>query len=116
MKSRQRYISHFTFHVSRFTPQMALIDLILNVAALLLWVSWCSVGFDPTRRLTPATLAGTVRRAEPLRLKRWHFLAALAGVLVVRAVVYRMIGPELRWTPRLDLVFVALAFRDDVLI
>jgi hypothetical protein len=44
---------------------MALIDFILNVAALLLWLSWRAIRLDPFIRATPATLAGTLRRAEP---------------------------------------------------
>jgi uncharacterized protein YggT (Ycf19 family) len=89
---------------------MSLINLILDVAGLLLWLSWRSLRFDPLRRATPATLAGTVRRAEPTRLRRWHFLAALTGLLFLRAVFYVHIGPAVNWTPRIDLVVVTLAF------
>jgi hypothetical protein len=35
---------------------MALIDLILNLAGLLLWLNWRSVRFDPLGKRTPATL------------------------------------------------------------
>ena len=93
---------------------MSLINFILDIAGLLLWLSWRSIRFDPFTRPTPATLAGTVRRAEPVRLKRWHFLAALLGLLAVRAAFYWQIGPAVNWTPRLDLGIVALAFRSDV--
>jgi uncharacterized protein YggT (Ycf19 family) len=86
------------------------IDFILNVAGLLLWLSWRSVRLDPFNRGTPATLAGTVRRAEPMRLKRWHFLAALAGLLLIRAFFYEHIGPAANWTPKLDLALVTPAF------
>jgi uncharacterized protein YggT (Ycf19 family) len=86
------------------------IDFILNVAGLLLWLNWRSVRLDPFTRGVPATLAGTVRRAEPMRLKRWHFLAALGILLFVRALLYRAIGPAVNWTPRLNLVLVHLAF------
>jgi len=90
---------------------MDLIDFILNVAALLLWLNWRSIRLDPFRGATPATLAGTLRRAEPARLKRWHFLAALCGVLIVRAIFYRVVGPEVSWVPQLDLFVVAPVFR-----
>jgi hypothetical protein len=91
---------------------MSLIDFILNVAGLLLWLSWRSVQFDPFARLRPATITGTVRRAEPRRIQRWQFLAALLGLLLLRAGVYWLIGPAVEgWTPRLDLGVVALAFR-----
>ena len=86
------------------------IDFILNVAGLLLWLNWRSVRLNPFNRGLPATLAGTVRRAEPLRLKRWHFVATLAGLLFVRAFFYEHIGPAVNWTPKLNLVVVTPAF------
>ena len=86
------------------------IDFILNVAGLLLWLNWRSVRMDPFNRGVPATLAGTVRRAEPMRLKRWHFLAALAGLLFIRAFFYVHIGGTVSWTPKLNLAVVTLAF------
>jgi uncharacterized protein YggT (Ycf19 family) len=86
------------------------IDFILNVAGLLLWLNWRSVRLDPFTRGVPATLAGTVRRAEPMRLKRWHFLAALAGLLVIRAFFYVHIGGAANWTPKLKFILVTPAF------
>jgi len=86
------------------------IDFILNVAGLLLWLNWRSVRLDPFNRGIPATLAGTVRRAEPMRLKRWHFLAALGILLFFRALLYNGLGPAANWTPRISLVVVQLAF------
>lgn len=86
------------------------IDFILNVAGLLLWLNWRSVRLDPFNRGIPATLAGTVRRAEPMRLKRWHFLAALAGLLFIRAFFYEHIGPAVSWSPKLNLTVVTPAF------
>jgi uncharacterized protein YggT (Ycf19 family) len=86
------------------------IDFILNLAGLLLWLNWRTLRLDPIHRLTPATLAGTVRRTEPLRLQRWHFLAALAALLLVRAFFYAQIGPAVNWTPRLELTVVTPAF------
>jgi uncharacterized protein YggT (Ycf19 family) len=89
---------------------MSLINFILDIAGLLLWLSWRSIWFDPLRRATPATLVGTVRRAEPPRLKRWHFLAGLFALLFIRTIFYVQIGPAVNWTPKLDLVVVTLAF------
>jgi uncharacterized protein YggT (Ycf19 family) len=86
------------------------IDFILNVAGLLLWLNWRSVRLDPFNRGIPATLAGTVRRAEPMRLKRWHFLAALAALLFIRAWFYEHIGSAANWTPKLNLTVVTPAF------
>ena len=93
---------------------MSLINFILDLAGLLLWLSWRSIRFDPLRRATPATLVGTVRRAEPHRLKRWHFLAALPALLLVRAFFYCQIGPAVNWTPQLNLGVVVLAFRGHI--
>jgi uncharacterized protein YggT (Ycf19 family) len=86
------------------------IDFILNVAGLLLWLNWRSARMDPFTRGIPATLAGTVRRAEPMRLKRWHFLAALAALLFIRAFFYVHIGAAANWTPKLHLTVVNPAF------
>src|SRR5512141_1371778 len=97
---------------------MGLINLILNLAGVLLWLSWRSVRFDPLAKTTPATLVGTLRRAEPHRLKRWHLLAGLVGLLVVRAVLYWQLGPAVDWTPHLHLrgVGIAIPFRSDSLL
>jgi uncharacterized protein YggT (Ycf19 family) len=93
---------------------MGLIDFILNLAGVLLWFSWRSVGMDPMTRTTPATLVGTLRRAEPHRLKGWQFLVGLAALLLLRGVLYREVGPAADWTPKLDLFFVVLAFPGDI--
>ena len=90
---------------------MGLIDFILNLAGVLVWLSWRSLRFDPLVKTTPATLVGTLRRAEPRRLKGWQYLAGLAVLLVLRALLYRQIGPAAEWTPKLNLFFVVLAFR-----
>lgn len=87
-----------------------IIDFILNVAGLLLWLNWRTVRLDPINRPIPATLMGTVRRAEPLRLTRWHFLVALGALLFVRAIFYGQIGPAVNWVPRLNLTIVTPAF------
>jgi len=92
---------------------MGLIDFILNLAGVLLWLSWRSLRSDPLVKTKPATLVGTLRRAGPHRMKGWLLLAGLAVLLVLRAVLYHQIGPEADWTPRLNLFFVVLAFRSD---
>ena len=89
---------------------MGLIDFILNLAGVLLWLSWRSIRFDPLVKTRPATLIGTLRRAEPRRMKGWQLLAGLGTLLVLRAVLYRQIGAEADWTPKLDLYFIVLAF------
>ena len=89
---------------------MGLIDFILNLAGILLWLSWRSVRSDPLVKTRPATLVGTLRRAGPRRLKGWQLLVGLVALLLLRAVLYQQIGPEADWTPKLDLFFIVLAF------
>ena len=91
---------------------MGLIDFILNLAGLLLWLSWRSIRFDPLGKRTPATLVGTLRRAEPARLQRWHLLATLGGLLLLRALFYWQIGSASKpvWAGTLNLNVIALSF------
>ena len=90
---------------------MSLIDFILNLAGLLLWFNWWSARFDPLAKSPPVTLAGTLKRSEPTRLKRWHFLMALLGLLCFRGYLYRQLGLEVGWIAELDLGAITLFFR-----
>lgn len=92
---------------------MFFIDWILNVAGLLLWLSWRSWRFDPLVRTSAASLAGTLRRAEPRSGRGWNYLLGLALLLLLRAAVYWILGAPVEWTPKLHLGFVVLAFRAD---
>ncbi len=92
---------------------MGLIDFILNIVALLLWLHWRSIRFDPITQRVPATLVGTLRPAEPRRLTGWKWLAGLSLLLVFRALVYQAIGEPVHWTPKLDLGVVVPALRGD---
>jgi uncharacterized protein YggT (Ycf19 family) len=94
---------------------MGLINLILNLAGVLLWLNWRALRFDALVKSKPATLAGTLRRAEPHRLKRWHLLASLGGLVLVRAVLYWQLGSSVEWTPRFHLggVDIVVPFRSD---
>jgi hypothetical protein len=94
---------------------MALIDFILNLAALILWVNWRGRKFDPLVRTTPATLVGTLKRTETRPLLGWQLGAALILLLGGRALFYWLIGAPVDWTPKLDLGLISLAFRSDVL-
>ena len=89
---------------------MGLIDLVLNLAGTLLWLGWRSMGLDPLVKATPVSLVGTLRRAEPRRLRGWQLLVGLTALLLLRAALYCQIGPEVNWTPKLNLFFVVLAF------
>ena len=95
---------------------MGLIDFILNLAGVLVWLSWRSLRFDPLVKTTPATLVGTLRRAEPWRSKGWQYLAGLAALLVLRALLYRQIGPEAEWRPGLNLCYFVPRFHSDRLL
>lgn len=90
---------------------MGYVDFILNLAGLLLWLNWRSIRFDPLVKRTPATLMGTLRPASPKKIRRWHLLAILAGLLFLRAVAYRWIVPF--WVGKLDLGVVVPPFRSD---
>jgi uncharacterized protein YggT (Ycf19 family) len=91
---------------------MGLIDFILNLAGLLLWLNWRAAKEDPLGKPTPATLIGTLRRAEPGNARRWHLPAALGGLLLVRALFYWQIGSALKpvWAGTLDLGVIAPSF------
>lgn len=94
---------------------MGIIDFILNLAGLLLWLNWRSLRFDPLGKRMPATLIGTLRRAEPRRLRRWHLPAALGGLLILRAVLYWQIGSGVGWAAgKLNLGIIELSFRSDL--
>ncbi len=89
------------------------VDFILNVAGLLLWLNWRAGKADPLGKRPPATLVGTLRRAEPLRMQRWHLPVVLGAFLFLRAVIYWQIGPALGWTGTLNLGVISLSFRSD---
>jgi uncharacterized protein YggT (Ycf19 family) len=89
---------------------MGIVNFILNLAGLLLWLNWRSNRFDPLVKRRPATLMGTLRPAAPRKLRRWHLLAAIAGLLVARALVYWLIGKETAWAGKLDFGVVAIWF------
>jgi hypothetical protein len=91
-----------------------LIDFILNLAGLLLWVKWRSLPFDPFNKRIPATLIGTLRRAAPSRFRRWHLLAAIGTLLVLRALFYWQIGSAAGWIGKLDMGVTMLFFRSNL--
>ena len=101
------------FAITALDTRMSLIDLILNLAGLLLWISWRAVPFDPLVKRRPATLPGTIRPAEPSHVRPWRFLLVLALVLLLRPALYRLIGPSLDWTPAIKLGAISVSFRSD---
>ena len=93
---------------------MGLLDFILNLVGLLLWFNWRAARFDPLSKFTPATLAGTLRRAEKTSLKSWHLPFGILGLLVVRALFYNFIysefGSALNWAARIDIGVISIPF------
>ena len=76
---------------------MGIIDFILNLVALLLWFNWRTARFDPLAGSTPATLAGTLRRASAPTLKSWLLPLSIPLLLLLRALFYWQIGGALGW-------------------
>jgi uncharacterized protein YggT (Ycf19 family) len=101
---------------SLFQICMEVVDFILNLAALLLWIKWRSLPFDPIHKRTPATLVGTLRRAAPSRFRRWHLLVVIGALLLLRAVIYWWLGPVFThvWVGKLDLGVTVLTFRSEL--
>jgi uncharacterized protein YggT (Ycf19 family) len=92
---------------------MSYIDFILDLVALLVWLSWRAHRVDPLLRTSPATLIGTLKRTDAGRISGWQLGAALALLLVARAWFYWLIGAPVNWTPKLNLGVISLAFRSD---
>lgn len=88
---------------------MGVVDLILNLAGLLLWLNWRAEKTDPVSQRKPATLIGTLRRADG-GAGQWQLPAFILGLLVLRALLYWQIGSALRWSAKLDLGVVVLSF------
>ena len=91
-----------------------MVDFILNLAGLLLWLNWRAAKADPLGKSKPATLIGTLRRAEPANARRWHLPAVLGGLLLLRALFYWQIGSAAGWVGKLDLGVTAIFFRSNV--
>jgi len=92
---------------------MGIVDFILNLAGLLMWLNWRANRFDPLVKRLPTTLMGTLRPAAPKRLRRWHLLAFVAILLLLRAVIYWWIGSQMNWSGKLNLGIVVLYFADN---
>ncbi|MDX1953474.1 MAG: hypothetical protein SFY81_14965 [Verrucomicrobiota bacterium] len=91
---------------------MGALNLIFNFVGLLLWISWRSVKVEAAASAT-VSLLSTLKKAEGSQGRGWPGLLFLAGLLLVRAVFYRHIGGALSWTPKLELIAIALPFRSD---
>jgi len=89
---------------------MGIVDFILNLAALLLWLNWRAEKADPVGKRRPATLIGTLRRVDS-GSRHWQIPAIIAGLIVLRALLYWLIGGAANWSAELDLGIIKLFFR-----
>ena len=87
---------------------MSIVDFILNLAGLLLWLNWRSNRIELMVKRTPATLMGTLRPAAPKKHQRWHLLFFILVLLLLRALIYWMMGLER--SGKLNLGLVVLWF------
>ena len=91
---------------------MGLLDFLLNLAALLLWLSWRGIGAEQAGG--PAgTLLSNLRPANRSGTARHGYLLGLVGLLFGRAIVYRQFGPALNWHPSWSPGAVSMVFRSD---
>jgi uncharacterized protein YggT (Ycf19 family) len=93
---------------------MGLVDLILNLAALLLWLNWREMRLARREKTGRDSFAGLLKYAGKKRQKEWLFLVLIPLVLLLRAFFFQQVGPSLRWTPILQLDLVTLPFNSDL--
>lgn len=92
---------------------MSVIDAFLNLVGLILWLTWSGVGqVEPAG--TAGTILGNLKPAGARIQRRWISLACLAGLLVLRALFYRQVGPPLLWHPVWSTGVIDVAFRSDL--
>ena len=92
---------------------MSLIDVILNLAGMLLWLSWRSIRVTPAARVPVVSLLSTLKRAETPNSNRWAPLMGLLVLLTLRAVFYWHIGGAVHWLANLQLGAITIPFRSD---
>ena len=91
---------------------MSVLDFLLNLAALLLWLSWRGIG--TVQASGPAgTLLGNLKPADRRTGVRHSYLIGLFALLLGRAVVYRQFGPAWDWNPSWSPGAASLVFRSD---
>jgi uncharacterized protein YggT (Ycf19 family) len=90
---------------------MPLIDLILNLAGLLLWLSWQALGITAATRPTALSLVYAIKRTEPRPPRRRTPLLFLLALLVGRGVLYWQLGPGTHWVPLLNVAVVTFQFQ-----
>jgi hypothetical protein len=89
---------------------MNLADLLLNLAALLLWWGWRASGFARAAPPALVTLTALLRPARRPWYRRAVYLAALVVLLGLRAWLYWQVGSEVHWVAAMDLTVIVLPF------
>src|SRR5208283_3148607 len=91
-----------------FAILMSLLNLMLDLAGLALWLNWLAIPLDPLAKTTPVSLAGTLKRTDATRPRRWKFAAALAALLLARAWFCLELSAITNVTPKLRLGFISI--------
>lgn len=94
---------------------MNLLDVILNLAGLVLWVDWRAGMLASKAPVSVLSLAHSLKRTERAPLRPWLSLGGLLLLLVLRAFLYHSIGSAMNWTALIDLGAITLPFRTDYL-
>ncbi len=92
---------------------MALLDFILNLAALALWLNWLSLHSDPLARAPPLRSSAPCARPTLPAPNAGNLVTALAAFLLFRAVIYWQFSPAFHWTPNLSMGIITLFFHVD---
>lgn len=87
---------------------MNLADYLLNVAAVLLWLSWRSARF--IKPAPVATISSVLKHVGTSRPRRWLLLVWLLVLLLGRGVLYWRIGSRVNWVPLLNIGCLSLQF------
>jgi hypothetical protein len=92
---------------------MGLVDIILNVAALLLWLNWREMRQARREKPDRISLAGLLKYAGKPNQRQWWLILIIPIILLIRALIFQQVGPSLHWTPRLSLELVTLPFHSN---
>lgn len=76
---------------------MRLIDIILNLATLLLWLNWRAIEMEPLSQPRISILSNLKKIDRPR--SRWISFVAMLVLLLLRAVIYWQLGSALGWIP-----------------